>query len=455
MVNREFPTPTAFHPRTIAVVALSVAALVLAHAAGAAAAPFTPLLTGTSPASPGISLEPRIRGSADGVVTSVVRPRTRAMTRAVEPGATISLYTDSACKGAVAATGPASELEAAGIPVKVVLNSRTTFYATQTGLGGTSACSNGIAYRQVATAPAAPELSGTTPSSPADQNFPLIRGSVDVDAIVFVYDNPECNGSPRASGSGADFNGGGIEVQVADNSTTTFFAMDTLAGIPSGCSVTSVTYQEVTSAGGGNPGGGGSGGGNGGTTSPPSNGSAKPPAPRLRTIPGTIANDATPTVIGTAPQAVKVTVFTTPDCSGGALWGGPASEFAAGLRLAITPNTTTVLSARSVDSDGDRSACSDPVSYTDDSIAPRTRITLGPGAKTRRPTVVFRFADITGGPETHFLCKVDRKPWKECGAPLKLKHLGHRRHVLKVKAFDAAGNREKRPVKRSFQVVSG
>jgi hypothetical protein len=121
----------------------------------------------------------------------------------------------------------------------------------------------------------------------------------------------------------------------------------------------------------------------------------------------------------------------------------------------MAPNTTALFSARSVDSDGDKSACSDPVDYTDDSIAPRTRITLGPGVKTVRRTVVFRFADITGGSQTHFLCKVDRRPWKECNAPLKLKRLGHRRHVLKVKAYDAAGNREKRPVKRSFKVVRG
>lgn len=452
-MQRVIPTPGVFRPRTIAAVALAAAVVLLAHAAGAVAAPLTPVLTGTSPASPGTSLEPRIRGSADGVITSVVKPRTRPLTRATEPMATITLYTDSTCSGPEAATGTSEDLEKAGIPVKIGPDSQTTFYATQTGLGGTSGCSNGVTYRQVASAPTAPSLSGSTPSSPADQNFPLIHGSVDPDAIVFVYDNPECSGSPLGSGSGATFNGGGIEVQVADNSTITFFAMDTLAGIPSGCSVTSVTYQEVTPVGGGDPGGGSAGGGSGGTA-PPSNGSAKPPAPRLRTIPGTIANDATPTVIGSAPQAVRVTVFTSADCSGGALWGGPAAEFAAGLALAIAPNTTTIFSARSVDSDGDRSACSDPVAYTDDSIIPRTRITLGPGVKTRRPTVVFRFADITNGPLTHFLCKVDRKPWKECGAPLKLKHLGHRRHVLKVKAYDAAGNREKRPVKRSFQVVS-
>lgn len=440
--------------------ALGAMALPVFPALAGAATP-TPILTATTPASPDIATEPRIRGNADGVITSVVGPRTRALTRAIEPGATIDVYTNAACTSAVAATGTAAELEGTGIAVKVGLDSETTFYARQIGLEGPSSCSNGITYRQVSSAPAAPVFSGVTPTSGANENLPRLQGSVDPGAIVFVYDSPACNGSPRGSGSAAEFAGAGIEVSVPDNTTTTFFAMATLAGIPSGCSVTSVTYQEVTpvggggESGGGSPGGGNSGGGNGGTTVPPSNGTAKPPVPRIRTVPGKIANNAAPTLVGTAPQAVKVFVYTSLDCSGGALWSGPAGDLAAGLQVTIAPNTTALFSARSVDSDGDRSACSDPVVYTDDSIAPRTRITLGPGVKTVRRTVVFRFADITGGPETHFLCKVDRRPWKECNAPLKLKHLSHRKHVLKVKAYDAAGNREMRPVKRSFKVVRG
>ncbi len=448
--------PMIHTPRYLAV-ALAVGAMALAaFPALAGAATATPILTATNPASPGIATEPRIRGSADGVITSVIGPRTRALTRAIEPGATIDIYTNVTCNGVVTATGTAAELEGAGIAVKVGLDSETTFYAKQTGIEGPSGCSNGITYRQVSSAPAAPVFSGVTPASGANENFPRLQGSVDPGAIVYIFESPACNGTPRGSGSSAEFAGSGIEVNVPDNSTTTFFAMATLAGIPSGCSVTSVTYQEVTPVGGGGETGGGiPGGGNGGTMVPPSNGAARPPAPRFRTIPGNIANNATPTIVGSAPQAVKVLIFTSPDCSGGALWSGPASDLTAGLQVTMAPNTSAVFSARSVDSDGDRSACSDPVVYTDDSIAPRTRITLGPGVKTVRRTVVFRFADITGGPETHFLCKVDRKSWKECNAPLKLKHLGHRKHVLKVKAYDAAGNREKRPVKRSFKVVRG
>ena len=123
---------------------------------------------------------------------------------------------------------------------------------------------------------------------------------------------------------------------------------------------------------------------------------------------------------------------------------GSGSQFASGLPFQVAANTSIDLYGRSVDVDGDESACSaTPVIYTEDSIAPRTRITAGPGAKTRLRTVVFRFADTTDGPDTSFLCKVDRGRWKPCQTPLRLRKLGHRRHVLRVKAFDAAGNREK------------
>lgn len=416
--------------------------------APAAYAAGTPALTGTNPTSPGASTTPRIRGGADGVITSAVRPQADGpIASALEPGNTITIYTVPTCTGSVAATGTAEELEGAGIPVTVPADSETTFYATQTAFGVPSGCSNGITYQQVTTPPAAPVFGVVAPVSPANDNYPRLSGSVAAKSIVSIYSDSSCS-ALVASGPAATFSGEGIQVHVADNSTTGFHAVATLAGISSGCSSSTISYQEVTPAG--EPGNGGTGP----ATPPSSNGAAKPPPPRLRTIPGGIANDVTPLITGSAPQAALVKVFGTPDCSGPVLARGSAAQLAAGLPVQIVPNTSVAFYGRSVDSDGDQSACSDPAVYTDDSIAPRTRITAGPGVKTLKRTVVFRFADITDGPDTRFLCKVDRKPWKSCRAPLKLKKLGYRRHVLRVKAFDAAGNREKHPVKRSFQVVS-
>ncbi|MBA3865502.1 MAG: hypothetical protein H0X42_04010 [Solirubrobacterales bacterium] len=149
-----------------------------------------------------------------------------------------------------------------------------------------------------------------------------------------------------------------------------------------------------------------------------------------------------------------VKIYANSDCQAPLLAKGSAAQFQAGLPVQIVPNTAIAFYGKSVDGGGDESVCSpSPVIYTDDSIAPRTRITGGPPVKTVKTAVVFRFADKTGGPETSFLCKVDSKPWKSCQAPLRLKKVGHKRHLLRVKAYDAAGNREQNGVKRSFQVV--
>jgi hypothetical protein len=103
---------------------------------------------------------------------------------------------------------------------------------------------------------------------------------------------------------------------------------------------------------------------------------------------------------------------------------------------------------------GQRSACSEPVTYTEDSTAPRTRITMGPGVKTRKRKAVFRFKDITEDPPgTTFVCKVDKKKWKPCASPLHLKHLKYGHHLVKIRATDLAGNRERKPVTRRFIVI--
>lgn len=94
--------------------------------------PAVPALTATNPASPNVSTEPRILGEADSDTS-------------------IKLYATPNCSGAPVATGSSSELEGAGIAVKVGLSSTTSFRATATLLNDTSACSAvGLVYQQVA-----------------------------------------------------------------------------------------------------------------------------------------------------------------------------------------------------------------------------------------------------------------------------------------------------------------
>lgn len=425
--------------------------LVLLSAVPADAAAPTPALQSTNPASPGASLVPRIHGDADGIITSVVTSAVRfghgPIARETEPGNLITLYTDNKCTGPVVASGNAGELEGEGIQVTVPPDSVTIFYATQTDLSGQSGCSKGLEYQQVSTAPAAPTFTATAPSSPANDNFPRLNGNAAGKSTVTIFTDPTCSNG-AGSGTSAEFAAGGIQVHVGDNSTTTFYATATIAGFTSACSTSSISYQEATPAE--QPGGGT-------TTEPPvSDPPGRPQPPQLRTIPGGIANDPTPVITGSAPGAKSVRIYGTPDCKGAVLAKGSVAQLQSGFPVQIVPNTTVAFYGKAIDGGGNESACSSvPAVYSDDSIAPKTRITVGPGAKTLKRKVVFRFADVTGGPDTSFLCKVDRKPWKPCHAPLKLKKLGHKRHVLRVKAYDAAGNHEKKGVKRSFQVISG
>jgi hypothetical protein len=127
---------------------------------------------------------------------------------------------------------------------------------------------------------------------------------------------------------------------------------------------------------------------------------------------------------------------------------------AGGFEMPVAANATTRFYGESIGADGKASACSDPVVYVEDSSPPWTRITFGPGAKTRKRVAIFRFTDATEDPPgTTFLCKFDRGPWKACRAPLRLPRLRPTVHTLRVKARDAAGNEEVAAASWRFEVV--
>jgi hypothetical protein len=145
-------------------------------------------------------------------------------------------------------------------------------------------------------------------------------------------------------------------------------------------------------------------------------------------------------------------LYDTPNCSGTPVAKGPASELSAGFEVSVPKNSATTFSAVAIAAQ--HSGCSEPVTYTEDSTAPRTRITMGPGVKTRKHKAVFRFQDITEDPPgTTFACKVDKAKWKPCSSPFDIKHLKPSHYVVAIRATDLAGNVERKPVKRHFIVV--
>lgn len=92
--------------------------------------PATPVLTGSSPSSPGTSTTPSILGQSD-------------------PNTSIKLYRTQDCSGEVAATGTAAQLGGSGIGVTVAAGSTASFRATATDINGdTSTCSGPVTYTQ-------------------------------------------------------------------------------------------------------------------------------------------------------------------------------------------------------------------------------------------------------------------------------------------------------------------
>jgi glucose/arabinose dehydrogenase len=96
--------------------------------------------------------------------------------------------------------------------------------------------------------PVVPSLSGTNPPSGANENTPRISGTAQFASSVNLYTDPDCL-TPVATGTSDEFEAAGIPVQVPDNSSTSLYAADSVAGISSGCSSQPLTYVEQSPAG--------------------------------------------------------------------------------------------------------------------------------------------------------------------------------------------------------------
>lgn len=72
--------------------------------------------------------------------------------------------------------------------------------------------------------------------------------------------------------------------------------------------------------------------------------------------------------------------------------------------------------------------------------APETSITKAPKATTQKPRAKVIFvADEAGA---RFECRLDKRRWKTCPSPTRLKNLAPGRHKFRVRAIDLAGNVE-------------
>jgi hypothetical protein len=275
---------------------------------------------------------------------------------------------------------------------------------------------------------------------------------------ILIFDEAECHGSVVGTGDAEEFEEAGILVTVAPDAVTILSAKQidpNDRANPSGCSGP-FQYWEGNVPSSGGAGAGGSGSSDGSSGSEGAVGQAvttgRPEAPHIHISPKATANDNTPEVVGSAPGAGSVLVFANSSCTGSPVASGPASQLASGFVVQVADNTTTTFSAVSVG--GQRSNCSSPVTYVEDSTSPRIRVTMGPGVKTRKRKAIFRFTDVVPDPPgTSFFCKVDRRKWKSCSSPFRLGHLKPSKYVVRFRAVDLAGNVQRAAVKRIFKVV--
>jgi hypothetical protein len=83
-----------------------------------------------------------------------------------------------------------------------------------------------------------------------------------------------------------------------------------------------------------------------------------------------------------------------------------------------------------------------------DTKPPRTRLLMH--ALWRKPPIyVFHFH--SSEPGSTFRCQLDKRRFRRCKSPLRLRHLKPGRHVLRVFAVDTAGNRDRSPAVARFR----
>jgi len=214
-----------------------------------------------------------------------------------------------------------------------------------------------------------------------------------------------------------------------------------------------------------------------------------PPPPSLTgTNPSSPNASTNPAIVGEAEAGASIKVYATSDCSGEPVATGTAEQLAApGISVTVGVGSTTSFNA-TAEAAGITSPCSNAVTYKQQSespppdpggnpgggsgagggkqaasgkgggilyVTPQTRITLGPAAKTRARRPIFQFTDSTEQPGTTFRCRVDRRGWRGCSSPLRLKRLHPGKHVFRVRGINAVGEMEPAPQARKFKLVGG
>jgi hypothetical protein len=175
-----------------------------------------------------------------------------------------------------------------------------------------------------------------------------------------------------------------------------------------------------------------------------------PPEPPglTATSPASPANDTTPLVIGSAPAGTTVSLYASEDCSGTPVAAAATpAELAAGIEVAVAANAVTQFSATTSSASPSPSACSNSISYMEDSTTPSATIEGKPASPSASTAASFAFAatDPDGSGVAGFECKLDDGAFAACTSPKTYGSLADGSHRFAVRAIDVAGNVEADP----------
>lgn len=86
-----------------------------------------------------------------------------------------------------------------------------------------------------------------------------------------------------------------------------------------------------------------------------------------------------------------------------------------------------------------------------DTTAPNTKIERRAKKRSKHRRATYAFSSSEAG--SNFECRSDRKKFKPCSSPKKLKRLKRGKHSFAVRAIDAAGNVDSTPARHRFRVL--
>jgi len=270
-------------------------------------------------------------------------------------------------------------------------------------------------------APAGPQLTSTSPASPADENHPELFGTAPAGTTVKLYSGADCSGAPIATLTPAELEAG-VEVSVADDSSTAFRATATTAAEnTSGCSEPLV-YVEDSSA----------------------------PTTTIATKPASLiaVDHATFQFTGADPGGSGLASF---QCR---LDGGSFSACSSGIELTGLSDGSHTFAVRAIDNAGNADGSPASFSWTVDTTAPQTTIDSKPASLTNSAAAEFAFSgdDGAGSGIASFQCRLDGGGFSACASPQEYTGLAEGAHSFEVRAIDEAGNTDSTPASYEWTV---